>query len=151
MGDGCATLDAPRTTQRRLSVQEIGRAEAERHKWIESEKAGRDLGDHAIRLWVREHWHTFLRERWLEHIQGRTYWIELDQGDFGLLQGPSADHPLIDEIVDRLKDGWENLTVIQWAIEEGLPCDEVLDILESLDINSRRIECLLVSRLSQGG
>ena len=150
MGDGCTTLDAPRSTLRRLSVQEIGRLEAERHKWIESEKAGRDLGDQAIRLWVSEHWHTFLRERWLEHLQGRTYWIELDQGDFGLLQGPAADRPLIDEIVDRLKDGWENLTVIQWAIDEGLPGDEVIEILETLDINSRRIECLLVSRLTQG-
>ena len=58
----------------RYSVHERGEAEAQRHKWIESEKAGRDLGNWAILCWVRHHWNGFLRERWLEHLQGRTYW-----------------------------------------------------------------------------
>ena len=66
----------------RCSVQECGEAEAQRHKWIESEKAGRDLGNWAILCWIRYHWNGFLRERWLEHLQGRTYWYELDR-EFG--------------------------------------------------------------------
>src|SRR5262245_60181128 len=59
----------------RMSLYECGEEEAQRFKWIESEKAGRDLGEAAIRTWVRSHWNGFLRQRWLEHLQGKTYWI----------------------------------------------------------------------------
>jgi hypothetical protein len=132
-----------------MSVHDQGEEEAKRHKWIESEKAGRDLGESAIRYWVRAHWNGFLRARWLEHLQGRTYWIELDHNDFGLLKRELRDSPLINAIVNRLKDGAENLEVLLWAIDERLPMDQVLEILEALDINSRRIEFLLDARLAQ--
>jgi len=135
----------------RLSVHDRGEAEALRFKWLESEKAGRDLGEMAIRCWVREHWHTFLRERWLEHLQGRTFWIELDQDDYGLLQRAFQDSPLLDPILERLKNGWENLGVLLWARENRLPKEEVIRILESLDINSRRIECRFDRQLMQAG
>lgn len=135
----------------RLSVHDRGAVEAQRHKWIESEKAGRDLGECAIRCWVRQHWNGFLRERWLEHLQGRAFWIELDHDDFGLLQRSFQESLLIDEILRRLKVGQENLDILNWAIDTKLPMEEVLQILESLDINSRRIECLLDRRLAQAG
>jgi hypothetical protein len=131
----------------RHSVFEEGWEEAERFKWIESEKAGRNLGESAIRAWVRFHWNGFLRARWLEHLQGRAYWIELDHDDFALLQRAFRGSRIIDEILWRLKCGWENLHLICWAREIGLPMDEVLDILEKLDINSRRLEFQLESRL----
>jgi len=131
-----------------MSVHVQGEQEAKRHKWIESEKAGRDLGEWAIRCWVREHWNGFLRERWLEHLQGRTFWIELDHDDFGLLRREFRDSSLLEEIVSRLKVGQENLNVLVWAIENGLPMEDVVEILEALDINSRRIEFLLDSRMS---
>ena len=88
------------------------REEILKHKWIESEKAGRDLGEWAIRCWVREHWNGFLRERWLEHLQGRNFWIELDHNDFGLLQRVFDNSDLLDEVLWRLKNNWENLDVI---------------------------------------
>lgn len=135
----------------RLSVHRIGEEEAQRHKWIESEKAGRDLGEWAIRCWVREHWHGFLRARWLEHLQGRAFWIELDHNDYGLLQQEFQDSDLIDDILEMLKHGQENLNVLNWAIDNRLPMEEVLEILEMLDINSRRIECHFGTRLSQAG
>src|SRR5437868_14971236 len=91
-----------------MSVYDEGVQEAERHKWIESQKAGRDLGEWAIRCWVREHWNGFLRARWLEHLQGSKFWIELDQNDFGLLREKFRDCPLINEIVARLICGQEN-------------------------------------------
>ena len=53
--------------------------EALRYKWIESEKAGHDLGEVAIRRWVKDHWWGYLRARWLEHLQGRRFWVELDR------------------------------------------------------------------------
>lgn len=135
----------------RLSVYVEGSQEAQRHKWIESEKAGRDLGESAIRSWVQKHWNGFLRARWLEHLEGRAFWIELDHDDFGLLGRAFQDSKLIGEITRRLKCGWENLDVLIWAIEESLDMVEVLSILEALDINSRRIEFQLESRLTQAG
>jgi hypothetical protein len=114
--------------------------EALRYKWIESEKAGKDLGEAALRQWVKCHWWGYLRARWMEHLQGTRFWVELDRGDFGLLQRLFEDDPLLlDRILDRIKLGWENLDVIIWAQDWGLPLPRVLKILESLDINSRRL------------
>jgi len=135
----------------RLSVHDRGAVEADRHKWIESEKAGRDLGEWAIRCWVRQHWNGFLREKWLEHLEGRAFWIELDHDDYGLLTRAFRDSPLIEKIIQRLKKGEENLTILNWAIDDHLDMEEVFSILETLDMNSRRIECQLETRLSQAG
>ncbi|HEX4591038.1 MAG TPA: hypothetical protein VH120_13965 [Gemmataceae bacterium] len=124
----------------RMSVYDDCEREIDRYKWIESEKAGCDLGEGAIRRWVREHWTGYLRSRWLEHLQGKKYWVELDRGDFGLLEHEFRDNALLlDRILDRLKSGQENLQVILWAIEWHLPIDPVLQILRALDINSRRL------------
>ena len=124
----------------RLSVYDDCEREANQFKWIASEKAGCDLGDEAIKQWVREHWTGYLRSRWLEHLQGRKFWMELDRGDYGLLQREFHDNALLlDRILDRLKSGQENLEVIIWALEWHLPIDPVLQILRALDINSRRL------------
>ena len=117
-----------------------GEQEALRFKWIESEKAGFDLGETAIRRWVQCHWWGYLRARWLEHLQGKRFWVELDRGDFGLLQRKFVENTLLlDRILDRLKAGQENLDVICWAHHWGIPMEPVLKILEALDINSRRL------------
>jgi hypothetical protein len=116
--------------------------EALRFKWIESEKAGRDLGESAIRRWVQNHWWGYLRARWLEHLQGRQFWVELDRGDFGLLQRRFEDDVLLlDRILDRFKAGQENLDIINWALDWGIPMESVITILTALDINSRRLAC----------
>jgi hypothetical protein len=124
----------------RSSIHEDWQREAECHKWIESEKAGQDLGEQAMRQWVKQHWSGYLRARWLEHLQGTRFWIELDRGDFGLLtQGFHDKALLLDRILDRLKSGQENLQIILWAIDWHLPMEDVLQILTALDINSRRL------------
>jgi hypothetical protein len=124
----------------KFSVYVDGEQEALRFRWIESEKAGRDLGEAAIRRWVQCHWWGYLRARWLEHLQGKKFWVELDRGDFGLLQRKFHDNTLLlDRILDRIKAGQENLDIIHWALEWNIPMDPVLQILESLDINSRRL------------
>lgn len=133
----------------RMSVHEMGAEEARRHKWILSEKAGRDLGEVAIRNWVRDHWNSFLRYRCLEHLQGLKFWIELDHDDFGMLQPLLSESALVARIVEHLKAGQENLGILCWAIDAKLPMPEVLKTLEVLDINSRRIECLVEVRLCQ--
>jgi hypothetical protein len=122
------------------SVHEDCVEEENKFKWIESERAGYDLGEGAIRRWVKEHWTGFLRARWVEHLQGKCFWIELDRGDFGLLQHQFQDQqPLLDSILDRLKAGKENLDVLLWAFDSRLPLEPVCRILEALDVNSRRL------------
>jgi hypothetical protein len=122
------------------SVYAESEQEALRYKWIESEKAGHDLGEGAIRKWVKDHWWGYLRARWLEHLQGKRFWVELDRGDFGLLQHQFQDQSvLLDRILDRLKSGQENLDIIRWALDWGIRTSLVLQILEALDINSRRL------------
>lgn len=114
--------------------------EAHRFKWIESQKAGRDLGEAAIRQWVKNHWWGYLRARWLQHLQGSCFWIELKGEDFGLLCRAFQDEKdLLDRIVNQLKEGQENLGIITWAKCNNIPSDSVLRILESLDVNSVRI------------
>ncbi len=122
------------------SVYVDGEQEALKFKWIESEKAGHDLGEAAIRRWVQCHWWGYLRARWLEHLQGTRFWVELDRGDFGLLKKKFHDNQLLlDRILDRLKAGQENLDIIRWAQEWNVTIEPVLQILEALDINSRRL------------
>jgi hypothetical protein len=114
--------------------------EENRYKWIESERVGYDLGETAIRRWVQEHWTGYLRARWVEHLQGKCFWIELDRGDYGLLQREFQDQqPLLDAILDRLKSGKENLDVIVWACLSHIPMEPVCQILAALDVNSRRL------------
>src|SRR5437016_1689240 len=118
------------------SVYAESEKEAQQYKWIESEKAGCDLGEAAIRRWVQNHWWGYLRARWLEHLHGKRFWVELDRGDFGLLQRRFHDNTLLlDRILDRLKAGQENLDVILWALDWAIPMDSVREILEALDIN----------------
>src|SRR5262245_59717946 len=122
------------------SVYDEGDQEARRYKWIESQKAGHDLGEVAIQRRTQQHWWGFLRTRWLEHLQGKRFWIELDRCDFGLLHRTFQDHLLLlDRIIDRLLAGQDNLDIIHWASTWGLPTDPVFDILTAFDITSRRL------------
>jgi hypothetical protein len=122
----------------KLSVHVEAEQEAGRYRWIESEKAGSDLGEAAIREWVRQHWWGYLRACWLEHLQGTRYWVELDRGDFGLLQRDFRDDALLlDRVLDRFKAGRQNLDIVLWAVEWGIPLDRLVPILEAIDINGR--------------
>jgi len=131
---------AKETTMHTASVHAEGEREALRFKWIESEKAGHDLGEAAIRRWIQCHWWGFLRARWLEHLQGKQFWVELDRRDFGLLRRRfQGDALLLDRILDRLMEGRDNLDIICWAIDAAMPMHSVMDILEALDVDSRRL------------
>src|SRR5437763_140220 len=101
----CTAADPPR-----FSLFQEAQHEANRFKWIQSEKARYDLGEDAIHQWVKEHWWGYLRARWIEHLHGQRFWIELDRGDFGLLKKIFQDDAfLLDRIMDRVKSNQENL------------------------------------------
>lgn len=118
--------------------------EAQKHKWIESEKRGHDLGEEAIRHWIQRHWNGYLRDRWIEHLEGKHFWIELSSDDFGLLDNRRFQSIYFKPIVLMLKARGENLSIINWAIDNDLPMDEIHEILKYLDVNSARIECQLL-------
>jgi hypothetical protein len=100
-----------------------------------------DLGEKAVLNWVKYHWSGYLRARWLEHMQGTRFWIELPREDFGILDGRFQDNlPLLNQIVERLKSGQGNLDIIWWALDANCPMDVVIAILEAIDINSKRLD-----------
>ena len=125
----------------KVSLYDEAHREAERHKWIESQKQGRDLGETAIRDWYQVYWLHYCRSKRMEHLRGSRCWQEFGDEDFGRLD--SIRHTqdlLVDRILERVDAGQENLDIINWAIEWGLAMDRVLDILSQLDINRARLE-----------
>ncbi|HEY2386322.1 MAG TPA: hypothetical protein VGK30_05125 [Candidatus Binatia bacterium] len=88
----------------------------------------------------RRCWTLWLRVRLLEHLQGETYWRELDRGDFGVLRTEvHRDGALLHEIARLVGNGLENIEIIGWSLEHGRPQDDVLAILILLDVNARRV------------
>jgi hypothetical protein len=123
------------------SVFDEAHQEAERHKWIESQKHGRDLGQTAIREWYRKHWPRYCRFRRIEHLQGRRRWREFREDEFGFLYSLIVSGDLLtDRILDRVDAGQENLGIINWAIDWGLPLPRVREILKQVDVNRSRLD-----------
>lgn len=113
--------------------------EADRHKWIRSQEAGRDLGEEAVYDWVQKHWHDYLKARWLEHIQGSRFWVELERSTFGVLSREFPNEPLLNDILTRMKRGEENLEILCWAYDNKIPTEPIRDILGVIDINRVRL------------
>ncbi len=127
--------------ERPASIYVEAYKEAEEHKWIESEKRGHDAGHHAIREWYRVHWAHYCRRKRLEHIQGRRRWNEFGDEHFGRFHPHILDDDLlVDRILDRFYAGMENLELIKWALDWGLPTDRVVEILSEVDMNRARLE-----------
>lgn len=123
------------------SVYDAAHREAELYKWLESEKRGRDLGEHAIREWYRKHWPIYCRHRCMEHLQGRRRWREFGEDQFGHLYSLILNGDLLaDRILDRVYAGHENLGILNWAIDWGLPLKRVVDVLAQVDVNRARLE-----------
>ena len=124
----------------KCSVWPDSRQAIAEYKWIESEKVGYDLGNQAIYQWIHKHWCGYLRARWIEHLYGKRYWIELDNDDFGLLKTDfNNNQVLVEAVIDRLKAGQENLEILLWAIDFHIPIPDVFDILDRLNVNGKRI------------
>ena len=124
-----------------LSLYVEGLREAQRHKWIESQKCGKDLGDSALTDWYRRYWSIFCRLKCLEHLSGSCHWSEFEPEDFGLIGNLILKEDLLLEmILDRASAGCENLSLLLWAQDWGLPMERVLDILEQLNLNQAQLE-----------
>lgn len=124
-----------------LSLYDQGLQEALKHKWIESQKRGMDLGHAAMADWYYRFWRQYCRSRLLEHVSGDCPWAEFDTGRFGLIAKLIRENDLLlDRILDRVRHGAENLDIILWAREWGLNMERVIAILEKIDINRARMD-----------
>lgn len=123
------------------SVYDDGIREAQKHKWIESEKCGCDRGQAALDEWFRVHWCKFCRSKLLHHLAGRYVVREFAAEDFGLIPRlVRAGDLLLELILDRAEAGFENLDLINWAWDWNMPMQRVIDILEQLDLNRARLD-----------
>lgn len=135
-----------------LSLHEEGLREAERHKWIESQKRGTDLGAWALNDWYGRYWPIFCRLKCLEHLAGIRSWSEFAPETFGLIGKLIRDEDLLLELIlDRAYSGMENLSLILWAHDWGLPMKRVLYILEQLNLNQAQLEPLGPPRFARPG
>jgi hypothetical protein len=111
--------------------------EASRHRWIQSQKMRRDLGEAAEDDWYRLFWSIFCRWRFLDHLCGRRRFVEFSDEEFGLARRlfDSGDM-LVARVLDLAHLGMENLAIIQWAYDTENVCpDAVVLILLELNLN----------------
>ena len=119
--------------------------EIQRHKWIESEKARRDVGHAAVTDWLRRFWWRFCRWRRIEHVEGVQRWYEFSHDDFAKIMRPILeDDRLMLVIIELMKADrirvMNDLEVIEWARDAGLPMDRVIEILGDIHINVARLD-----------
>ncbi len=117
-------------------------AAIDRHKWIESERVGRDLGDAAVGDWIDRYWKGWVRARLIEHLYGWRCWGAFDRHQFGLLHRSTVEHHLAPDtlrvVAGILGEGGENLDVLTWAMHAGEPLEPLLWLLDRIDVNAHR-------------
>ena len=123
------------------SVYDSAQDEADRHKWIESQKRGCDLGRRALEDWYQRFWHNYCRAKRLEHLTGHQQWAEFADHEFGqMYQHLVSGNHLLARMLEKIEGGSENLDIILWAQDEQLRMDDVLPLLEMVNINIARLE-----------
>lgn len=134
--------DAASRPQFTSSLPEVARRHADAHRWWESERTGRDLGQAAYRDWRLRYWTAFCRWRHFEHLVGVCRYREFGESSFGRLRDCDLwrqDPVMTFAVLKFLRDGWENLTLLYQSPDEySRPA--LVRALELLDINSARVE-----------
>ncbi len=114
-------------------------AEADRYKWIVSEKLGYDAGPAAIDEWFQKYWRGFVRARMVEHVLGMKYYTEFGDECFGVAERLRPVQPeLVDWLIEQLQTGAENLDILIRAQDRNLPRNELFAILAVVDVNAWR-------------
>jgi hypothetical protein len=124
-----------------LRVYEEADKAIQEHKWIESEKAGRDLGVNATREWIQSYWPTFYRSRLVQHLCGEAFFDEFDSACFGILSEQFGEVAgLLNVVLERIKEGAENLDLLRWSYqEEHVPHNQLLQVLIAANLNGHRL------------
>lgn len=109
-------------------------------KHLDWERFSYDIEETASEDWKRRFWRLWFRVRWVEHLLGDRYWIEMGEQNFGVLRRGEPHNPmLVSRVADRLIAGWENLNIILWASDWGLDLEEVIAVLKKININDVRV------------
>jgi hypothetical protein len=123
-----------------LRVYEEADKAIREHKWIESEKAGRDLGVNATRDWIDSYWRTFYRSRLVQHLRGEAFFDEFDTECFGILSERFEEVAgMLNMVLERIKEGAENLDLLRWGCQEHLPGNLLLQVLIAANLNGHRL------------
>lgn len=123
------------------SVYDQAWQEAYRHKWIESERRGHDIGHEAISEWSRRHFKRFYRWcHWL-HLTGRQCFAEFPRQHFATVTEPQGD--VERQVIRQYWDGQENLEIYWSAHGCGWPIEQVSVVLLALGINEARLSPLV--------
>ena len=100
---------------------------AYRHKWIESQKRGFDLGRAAIKEWDERHFKKFYRWCHWQHLTGRQFFEEFPDEHFNQVLDPRDEIEQL--VVGRFWDGFENLEIFNCAHGCGWPSARVRMVL----------------------
>ena len=126
------------------SIHDEAQAEADKYKWIESEKQGYDLGRQAIEDWYQQFWANYCRERRLEHIAGQQHWTEFADHEFGQMYEKILDgNKVLEELIEKFGNGKENLELVIEMHDSNKTreeIEEILELLEIININIARLE-----------
>ncbi len=144
------TTDSPGDGIERRSLDDESVREALEYKWYLSQERGYDVGPAALDAWIDDHWSGFLRARWIEHMLGVRFWTELGREEFGMLKQEFGEfRTILDEIVEMLKSGGENLNILCWSNRCKNTADQlkVRKILHKLRINDHRLRCKVSQRM----
>ena len=140
-----ASADQPWLGTEVSSLLPLAWDEIQRHKWIESEKARRDVGHVAVADWLRRFWWRFCRWRRIEHIEGIKRWFEFSQEDFAKALRPILEDDRLMLVILELMKGdrlgvMKDLEISEWARDVGVPMNRVLEILGLIHINIARLD-----------
>ena len=124
-----------------LSLREVARRHADEHRWLESERIGRDLGPVAYLQWRKRYWRTFCRWRYLEHLLGTCRYAEFPVQRYNTLRWHSdwtCDHVMEFALRRLLRDDREQLELYYEAPAE-LPRQRLTEVLSLLGFNDARV------------
>ena len=126
------------------SIHDEAQAEADKYKWLESEKQGYDLGPQAIEDWYQQFWAKYCRTRRLEHIAGEQHWKEFADHEFGqMYEKIVAGNEVLEELIKKIEAGKENLDLLidmHNSNKTREEIEEILELLEIININIARLE-----------
>lgn len=123
------------------SVYDQAWREAFRHKWIESQKRGFDLGRAAIKDWDKRHFKKFYRWCHWQHLTGWQFFKEFPEEHFDRVMDPRDEIEQL--VIGQFWDGLENLEIFNCALGCGWPTDQVRVVLSRLQINEARLSPLV--------
>ena len=108
--------------------------------------------EEAVEQWIVKRWVGWVRSKLLEHFLGWRRWSGFKASDYGLLRRESVTHmveqPVMEEVIQRLAQGGENLDIMDWAVQNGQDVEGVINLLDRININEKRRR-LLTSHIRQ--